>query len=474
MTVLVALVALPIACGVLAFIPGWSRARPWMLPVVGIAHFGLACEAIALRGAPGPDAWIALDALGAVVLGIVSAVFLACSFYAPGYLAIRADRPNRLFCACLPAMLGCATLLILAQHLGLLWVAMELTTLAAAPLIYFNRTALSIEATWKYLVIGSVGVALALLGSFFLAYAAHQGGVDTGLDFASLAAHAPAFSKPWVRAAFVLLLVGFGTKMGLVPLHTWKPDAYGEAPGLVGALLAGGLTNCAFLALLRVHRVVVAAGEGIFAGRLLVGMGLLSMTTAAVFMIRQRDFKRLLAYSSVEHMGILALGIGIGGAAAWGALLHAINNALVKCVVFLAAANIHRAYGSKNIEHVAGAMRRLPITGALFLAAFFAITGSPPFGIFFSELTILVGAFQSARPVLALAFLAVLGAIYIGMGATFLAVVQRRDPHSEPRDPSDTLLRNLPLLLALAPVVILGLWIPEPLRRLLAEAASGL
>src|SRR5438270_12123963 len=176
--------------------------------------------------------------------------------------------------------------------------------------------------------------------------------------------------------------------MGLAPMHTWKPDAYGEAPGLVGTLLAGGVTSCAFLAILRVYQICRAGSEAEFAREIMVFFGLLSMAVAAVFMARQKDFKRMLAYSSVEHMGILVLGVGVGGLAVYGALLHLINNGLVKGVLFLSAGNIHRAYGSKLTDNVRGAIRRVPLSGALFLAEFLAITGSPPFGPFVSEFTI--------------------------------------------------------------------------------------
>src|SRR5262249_2339270 len=154
-------------------------------------------------------------------------------------------------------------------------------------------------------------------------------------------------SAPWLHAAFALLFVGYGTKMGLAPMHTWKPDAYGEAPGVVGTLLAGGTTSCAFLSILRVYRICSAGPDAAYGRQGMIVMGLVSMAVAAVFMVRQRDFKRMLAYSSVEHMGILVLGVGIGGMAVFGALLHLINNGLTKGVLFLSAGNIHRAYGSK-------------------------------------------------------------------------------------------------------------------------------
>ena len=257
-------------------------------------------------------------------------LFFLCSLYAPGYLALRSDRPNRVFCANLFVVLAMMTLVTLSHHLGLMWVAMEATTLASAPLLYFNHNARSLEATWKYLLIGSVGIALALLGSFFLAYASLKAGLESTLLFDQLVKDAPQLSPPWLHAAFVLLFIGYGTKMGLAPMHTWKPDAYGEAPGIVGTLLAGGVTSCAFLAILRVYQICRAGADAEFAREIMIFMGLLSMAVAAVFMVRQRDFKRMLAYSSVEHMGILVLGIGIGGLAVYGALLHLINNGLTK------------------------------------------------------------------------------------------------------------------------------------------------
>jgi hydrogenase-4 component F len=196
-----------------------------------------------------------------------------------------------------------------------------------------------------------------------------------------------------------------------------------------------------------------------------------SMGTAAALMVGQRDFKRLLAYSSVEHMGILVLGIGIGGLATFGALLHIINNALTKAVLFLAAGNIHRAFNSKRIEDVTGAIRRLPVSGSLFLAGFFAITGSPPFGPFVSELMILIGAVNAHRYVVAGTYLVLLVVVFIGMGQTVLAVVQGNPPEDD-SGYRESLLKTLPIAASLAIVVMLGVWIPAPLARMLREAAQ--
>ncbi|HSN69453.1 MAG TPA: proton-conducting transporter membrane subunit, partial [Thermoanaerobaculia bacterium] len=375
---IVYLVILPLVGALAAFLVPSDAARPWIVAATAAAHTAITLSVVGTDQEVFSALWLRLDALGRLVLLVTSVLFLLCAIYTIGYLRARAERPNRIFCTALLGFLAMTSLVALAQHLTILWVGMEATTLVTAVLLYFNQNRRSLEATWKYLMIGSVGIALALLGTLFLAYAALIGLGEPILLFPALVGRAAELPDVWVRTAFVFLLVGYGTKMGLAPLHTWKPDAYGEAPGVVGALLAGGMTTCAFLALLRVFRVADAAGDGAFARELLVGFGLLSMATAAAFMIRQRDFKRLLAYSSVEHVGILVLGIGLGGAGIFAALLHAVNNALAKGVLFLAAGNIHRAYGSKSLDDVTGALRRLPVSAGLFLAGFFAITGSPP------------------------------------------------------------------------------------------------
>jgi hydrogenase-4 component F len=474
-----ALLLVPLAGALLAFAIPSERARTYVLPITAAVHLALTLLAVHARMTKGADplpgdAWLGLDALGSIILTVVSVLFFLCALYAPAYLRLR-SQPNRVLCLCLLLTLSMASLVVVSQHLGLMWVAVEGTTLATAPLLYFNRNARSIEATFKYLLVGSVGIALALLGSLFLAYSAHVGGRPPSLLFQTMLAGAGGFSAPWLRTAFVLLLVGYGTKMGLAPLHTWKPDAYGEAPGLVGALLAGGITSVAFLALLRVYRIVVAGGQGPFARSLLVVMGLISIGWAAVFLVGQRDFKRMLAYSSVEQMGILVLGIGLGGVGVWAAILHAINNALAKGVLFLSAANIHRACGSKSAADVAGAIRVVPYSASLFLAGFFAITGSPPFGPFVSELMILRAALRSGRYFVAGTFLALLFVVFVGMGRAVLAVVQGNPSEGAMTVRRRDALGNIaPIVIALLLLLVLGLWIPAPLKHLLDEAAAGL
>ncbi len=470
-----ALILLPLVMAASAAAIPSNRGRPWLLPSTAVAHTSMTAWMVANPEPSSGAAWLFLDPPGRIVLLVVSTLFLFCSFYTVGYLRLRAERSNRVFCACLLTFLGTASLVASSYHLGVMWVAIEATSLVCAPLIYFEHTPRSIEATWKYLLVGSVGIALALLGSFFLAYASLHEGLASTMTFGDLLSNAPRLSKPWLRAGFVLLLVGYGTKMGLAPMHTWKPDAYGEAPGVVGAMLAGGVTNCAFLALLRVYHICHAAGEIAQTSRLLLFMGLFSMAVAGLFMVGQRDFKRMLAYSSVEHMGILVVGLGIGGPALFGTFLHIVTNGFTKGVLFLSAGNIHRAYESKSIDEVRGAMRRLPLSGALFLAGFFAITGSPPFAPFISEFSILNGAFEARRFVTGGLFLFFLLVVFIGMGTTVLQVVQGPAPAGVRDTPyRDGLLTAGPVVALMALVLLLGLYIPPFLSTLLEDAVRFL
>ena len=467
------LILLPLLAAVLAFFTRTAALRTRLLPLTAVVHLALLIAALRGWGTLPPAAWLGLDALGGWVLLVISLLFAICACYAPAYLALRPERDNRIFSVSFLAFLGLASLLAQARHPGLVWVAMETTTLATAPLIFFNHNRRSLEATWKYLIIGSVGIALALLGTLFIAYGAHLGGIREPLSYKRLMLEAAHFSKPWLRAGFVLTLVGYGTKMGLAPLHTWKPDAYGESPGVIGALLAGGVTSCAFLALLRIYAVVAAAGDAGFAQELMIGIGLLSMVWAMVFMVRQVDIRRLLAYSSVEHMGILVFGIGIGGRAARFALFHLAANALVKSVLFMSAGNIHRSYASHSLPQVTGAIRRTPVSAWLFLLGFLAITGTPPFAPFISEFNIAATALAPPHLWVGVAFLVLLGGIFVAMSDTVVQVVFGTPNPNRVRTPyRDTFATTAPLVIALALSLGLGLWLPRPLATMIESAAA--
>jgi hydrogenase-4 component F len=490
MGILTALVLLPAAAGGFTFLIRRASARRLLLLAVAASHALLA--AAAWVWSPGAE-WqgtLQLDAVGLVFLVTTSALFLVAAVYAVGYLRrefpgeredfveglLFTNAPEAVFIGCLLFFLSTMTLVILSENLGLLWVAMEATTLASAPLIYFHRHHRSLEATWKYLLICSVGIGLALLGNFFLAVAAATPhGARTSLSLHSLCGHAASLNAPWLKSAFILLLVGYGTKMGLAPLHTWLPDAHSEAPSVVSALLSGALLNCAFLAILRAFQVCAAAGLDPFARGLLVVFGLASIAVAAAFLLAQSDFKRLLAYSSVEHMGILALGIGLGGAATFGSFLHAVNHSFTKAMLFLLAGNILTAYRTKSTHDVRGVARRIPVTGTLWVAGLFAIAGSPPFGMFVSELLILRGALEQGRYFVGAAYLALLSVIFVGMGMTMLRMAQGDPPPGAPEETRrETTLAVLPPLGLAAAVLLLGVYIPPALDAVLHQAASSL
>jgi hydrogenase-4 component F len=443
-----------------------------LLAAVALAHLGLVGS---LWIAPEPGTlggWFAVDPLGLTVLTLTSILFFVTVTYAVGYLRREPPSSGRVFAGCLMAFLGAASVVALAQHLAMLWVGMEATTLSVAPLVFVRRDRRSLEATWKYLVISSVGIALALLGTFFLASA--QGDIPgRALVLPDLVEHARELHPAWLRAAFLFLLVGFGTKMGLAPMHTWKPDTYGEAPSLVSGLMAGALTSCAFLGVARITQVVMAAGLGPFAQPVLIGFGLLSLAVAAVFIIGQSDVKRLLAYSSVEHMGLLVLGLGLGGVGAYGSMLHLINNGLSKSWMFLAAGNVVLATGSSSAIGNRGLVRTLPVSTALLVLGLFAVTGSPPFGQFMSEFTILRAAINAGHPWIAAAMLLLLAIIFVGMAALVLGMaLGAPEPGSVPVHESGWLVWG-PVALA-ATVLMLGVYIPGPLHDVLTQAAVAL
>jgi hydrogenase-4 component F len=447
------LIIIPLIGAVLAALWPSRKSRPLFLPAVGLVHTTLCFLFLAKPAAVDPTAWLAFDPLARAILPGVSLLFLICACYTVGYLRLK-EQDNRVFVPALLLVLGLLSAGHQARHLGILWIATEGVTLACVPLIHFNGTPKSFEATWKYLLVGGTGIALSLLGSICLGYASLHGGGSGDITFTTLLAQGPSLSRVWVLTAWVLLLVGYGTKMGLAPMHTWKPDAYGESPGIVGALLAGGVTSVAFMALLRIKSVVDAAGEGAVASRTLLAIGLFSTLVAALFLLRTRDFKRMLAYSSIEHMGILCIATSFGGAGVWAALFHVWSNGLTKGALFLSAGNLQRVANSSSIDEVRGMSKILPHTSVLFVVGMF------------SELLIIrtgLGAGQ-AWPIGL--FLVCLLLAFFGISRIVFAVVDGR-PRLKKPDPAhlkESLGLILPPLFLLAASLWLGLFTPGILK----------
>jgi len=470
---LLALILIPSLAGALALFAPTARQRWLLLLGTAVAEAALVATAAARAPAPAFGGWLALDSLGFLFLAIVTLLFLFVVLYL-GWPRGKDVRPERTFAACLLWFLASMALVTVSQHFALLWAAVEATTLASAPLIYHHQSRRSLEAMWKYLLICSVGIALALMGTFLLALSASGGAAEHAdpLLLSRLLAAAGALDPDVLRAAFIFLLVGYGTKMGLAPLHTWLPDAHSEAPSPVSALLSGALLNCAFLGVLRGWQVVASAGLAPFAARWLLVFGLASIGLAGALILGQRDYKRMLAYSSVEHMGILAVGVALGGVGQFGAMLHAVNHSLAKGLLFLTAGNLLMAYGTKSARDVRGALRALPVSGTLWVVGFLAIAGMPPFGLFLSELTILKSALDAGRFVIAATFLALLALVFAGMSAIVLRMAQ-----GEPADEAPPVRRERwqavlsPALLALG-LLVLGLYVPPGLGRLLESAAA--
>jgi hydrogenase-4 component F len=412
---------------------------------------------------------------------LTSLLFLGATVYGIGYVArepvagqtdsedgsLFKNEPESVFTGALLLLLAAMTLAILSRHLALQWVAIEATTLASAPLIYYHQNRRSLEAAWKYLMLCSVGIAIALLGIFFLRMTIQDGPHD--LTLTALLERAGTLNHKWLGTAFICMLVGYGTKMGLAPLHTWLPDAHSEAPSPVSAMLSGALLNCAFLGILRVQQVCAAAGMASFGGDLLILFGLLSMGLAGAFILRQTDYKRMLAYSSVEHMGILALGVGLGGLGLFGSFLHAVNHSVVKAMLFFTAGNILSRFHTKDTTKIQGACDALPISGALWIAGFLAVTGSPPFGTFISEFTILRATLDQGRWVIAVLYVLFLLLAFAGMSGIVLRMALGKSEVNRVREPVTAVLP--PIVLAVL-ALLLGVYLPSPLADRLHEAAQ--
>jgi hydrogenase-4 component F len=445
----------------------WAALAAWRL--IGEGH---------LEGLAG---WLYADALSGVTVLIIAFVGFTAVLYSIGYLredlrdadvaepevAARVRRYYTLLNLFLFSML----VVPVTNSLGVLWIAIEGTTLASLFLVSFYGTREAIEAAWKYIIVGSVGIALGLFGTILTYYSAVRVlGTSYDLNWSLLVPVALQLNPDVMRLALVFIIVGYGTKAGLAPMHTWLPDAHSEAPSPVSALLSGVLLNCAMYAILRFYALAVPSVGRAYPDGLLLGFGLLSLVVAALFILRQRDYKRLLAYSSVEHMGLAAVGVAFGGTVGLtGALLQLINHAVTKSLLFFASGHVLLRYGTKEIDRVAGVVRVLPVTGMVLVLGALALTGAPPFGVFASELTILGAGYAGDRALAASAALTLVALIFVG----FLGTINRLafgtpPPKLRTGEPSRSGL--LAMALSLVPVVTLGLIIPSPLATLVHQA----
>ena len=368
--------------------------------------------------------FLGLDIPGALFLAITSGLFLIASFHILFWLpaeekvaGLHEEKDGKsplmkefIFLGCLLGFLATMTLSVLARDLGLLWVAIEATTLLSAPLIFFHKSPAALEAMWKYLLICSVGIGLALFGTMLLWVSCYVPGVkDVVLSLNMADLKKLELNPLWYRAAFIFVLVGYGTKMGLAPFHSWLPDAHSEAPAPVSALLSGVLLNCSFLGIYRFLSFAPNMAQDHFARTMFLAFGVLSLVIAAFFMIRQRDFKRLLAYSSVEHMGIGAILCGLGQDPV--AMMHFLGHSFIKMSLFLIAGNLLLAYGTREIGSVKGAFGTTRKNAILWLIGIFFICGLPPSPLFFTELCMILEAPKVLAILLVLLLFAVFGAM---------------------------------------------------------------
>ncbi len=419
---------------------------------------------------PALPGYFGVSSAGLLVLLMTSFIFLFISWYGVLYMREQEMRSEPIFIGCMLLFLGAMCMAALAEHPIVLWIAIEATTLVSAPLIFINRSKKALEATWKYVLICSVGIALALLGFFFITLSMDRAGVDAPLTFTALNAAATQLDPLWLKTGFMFVLIGFGTKMGLAPMHTWLPDAHSEAPSPASALLSGALLNCAFLGIFKVHTLMVLAGLGDYASSLLIGFGLLSILVAGIFILNQPDYKRMLAYSSIENMGVIVFGIGVGGLGLYGAMLHLIHHSLLKSSLFLSAGNLVLGCGSKQVDQCGGMVRRLPGTFLSFFGGFIGIAGLPPFGVFLSELLIILGAIRQGHTLASGLFIA--GLVLVVAGFARIVTSMAFGPCQEEVLVEEHRLRVLPPLALLLTSAVLCVWMPEALYRTIVNTIA--
>ena len=448
--------------------------------ILGAWLASLACVAFKAGALYGAGGWLYMDPLSAFHALVLAVVYAASSVYADVYFQAeladgsfgleQARRFGSLWFGALAAM----TMVLVSGNLGLMWVGMEATTLITAFLICVHVRPLALEAMWKYLVVCSVGVAFAFVGTILIGASAQKLNLNAYelLLWTRLRGSAASLDPAFMKLAFVFLLVGYGTKAGLAPMHNWLPDAHSQAPAPVSALFSGFMLNAGLYCIMRCLPLVEGAlgGSG-WARHLLIVMGCISIVVAAAFIAFQHDSKRLLAYSSVEHMGIIALGTGLGGAGVFAALWHTLNHALCKPLAFFAAGRLGQVYGSHDLRQMAGSLRKTPWWGAGLFGSLLALIGVAPFAIFMSELQILKAA-ANARAFWAMGiFLAGTCIVFVGVLRHAIEAAWGESP-VEPQAENAGRASQALVLGGLGILLLLGLWLPGPLSRALEQAAA--
>jgi hydrogenase-4 component F len=480
----------PLVAAAFTALPASRRWAPGVTVLSSLVVLALAAGAVwrfASEGpgtqvlAPGWSNWVALDALGALVIFLIALVGLTAAIYSVGYLRREHLTPGklRLYHANYNLFLFSMLAIPLIAEPTLVWIAIELTTLCSALLVSFENTREALEAAWKYVVLSLMGAGFALFGFLVLFASLHATGADT-YTWTGLVAAAPKMSPLLTQTAFLLILIGLGTKVGLVPMHTWLPDAHSQAPSPVCALLSGIETTSILYVILRLFPVMQAV-PGAQAERWALVLGLISVGTAAFLLLQVRDYKRLFAFSTVEHMGIILTAVGLGATAHYGAMQQIVSHSVTKSFCFFAAGAALLAAGTREIAAVRGLIRRTPGAGAALILGGLGITGAPPLAVFLSEFAILKGGLAAGHYV-AIALLAVFIVIAFFGVMVHLNRMVFGPPEADvdpPGTPAATSWRMpftcaLTLILAAVPVLVLGVYIPPPLHELLKQAAAAL
>lgn len=465
------IIMIPFIMGLIAFFLPRTAGRR-LLVITGVIHLLLSILLWIQRPVAMLAAYFAVTPEGLLSLIVISLLFFLISIYSTSYLKLAEIQSENIFTGSMLLFLSTMTMVTLSDHIMVMWIAIEATTLASAPLIYTYGTSESLEATWKYVLICSVGIAMALLGSVLITVGMDAGNVDAPVSFSGLTAVAKSIDPKWLKAGFVFIIVGYGTKMGLAPMHTWLPDAHSEAPSPASALLSGVLLNCAYLGIFKTNKIMYAAGLGDFSGTILMIFGLISILAAATYILKQTEYKRLLAYSSIENMGIIAFGTGVGGIGVYGAMICLIHHSLIKSSLFLTSGNILLGFGCKIIQNIGELVRRMPKTFVAFFGGFIAISGFPPFGMFIGELLIIIAAFRSGRYAGAVIFMVSICVIFAGF-ANQVMKISFDDAKAKHR--LHVTNRMLwPQYALLLTSVVLSFWMPDTLYRTIIDAITSI